>query len=65
MAMDALTKSGASWVVPEVQMANQADKLGSEEHKQLMVKMIRKLQSQFILPIVSGRSIPLTYSGYR
>lgn len=49
----ALTDTGAAWVVPELMMANQTDKLGSEEHKQLMVKTIRMLQLQLILPIVS------------
>ena len=48
-----LLDDGLKWVDPEIIMANQADKLGSEEHKQLMVKMIRKLQSQLILSIVS------------
>ena len=48
----ALTDNGRKWVDSELIMANQADKLGSEEHKQLMRKVIRNLQDELQIAVV-------------
>ena len=42
------------WVDPEYIMANQSDKLGSEEHKRLMAKTIEKLHEENMLVISSS-----------
>ena len=47
-----IMESGMKWVDPDMIMANQADKLGSEEHKRLMRKAIQILQEQFRIAIV-------------
>ena len=47
-----LLESGTKWTDPDQIMSNQADKLGSEEHKQLMRRTIRMLQEEFKIAIV-------------
>ena len=49
-----LTEQGKRWVVPEYIMANQSDKLGSEEHKKLMAKTIEKLHEENMLVATSS-----------
>ena len=49
-----LTEQGKRWVVPEYIMANQSDKLGSEEHKRLMAKTIEKLHEENMLAVTSS-----------
>ena len=49
-----LTEQGKRWVVPEYIMANQSDKLGSEEHKRLMAKTIEKLHEENMLVVTSS-----------
>ena len=49
-----LTEQGKKWVDPEYIMANQSDKLGSEEHKRLMAKTIEKLHEENMLVAASS-----------
>ena len=49
-----LTEQGKRWVVPEYIMANQSDKLGSEEHKRLIAKTIEKLHEENMLVVTSS-----------
>ena len=49
-----LTEQGKKWVVSEYIMANQSDKLGSEEHKRLMAKTIEKLRKENMLVVTSS-----------
>jgi hypothetical protein len=49
-----LTEQGKKWMDPEHIMANQSDKLGSEEHKRLMAKTIEKLHEENVLVITSS-----------
>ncbi len=49
-----LAEQGKRWVDPEYIMANQSDKLGSEEHKRLMAKTIEKLHEENMLVITSS-----------
>ena len=49
-----LTELGRKWVDPNYIMANQSDKLGSEEHKRLMAKTIAKLHESNMLVITSS-----------
>jgi Cdc6-like AAA superfamily ATPase len=48
-----LTEKGVMWVDADILMSNQSDKLGSEEHKQLMRKTIKMLQNELKICIVS------------
>ncbi len=50
----ALAELGRKWVDPYYILANQSDKLGSEEHKRLMVKTIEKLHDENMLVIASS-----------
>lgn len=49
----ALAEKGEQWVDPDMLMANQPDKQGSEEHKQLMRKTIAMLQDKLVLAVIS------------
>ena len=49
-----LTEQGRKWIDPEYIMANQSDKLGSEEHRRLMAKTIEKLHEENMLVITSS-----------
>ena len=49
-----MTPLGAKWADPETMMETQSERLGSEEHRQLMARTIRHLQDKLILPVVSN-----------
>ena len=49
-----LTEQGLKWVDPEQILVNQSDKLGSEEHKRLLIKTINKLHESNMLVITSS-----------
>lgn len=49
-----LTESGLKWVDPERILINQSDKLGSEEHKRLLIKTIHELHESNILVVTSS-----------
>ena len=49
----ALTEQGLKWITPERILENQADKLGSEEHKRLLISTIHKLHESNMLVITS------------
>ncbi len=48
-----LTEQGRDWIDPERILRNQSDKLGSEEHKRLLIKTIERLHESNILVITS------------
>lgn len=48
-----LTEEGLKWVDPEHILVNQSDKLGSEEHKRLLISTIHKLHEENMLVITS------------
>lgn len=49
----ALTETGMKWIDPEQILLNQSDKLGSEEHKRLLISTIHKLHDSNSLVITS------------
>ena len=49
-----LTEEGLKWVDPEKILVNQSDKLGSEEHKRLLVKTIKKLHKSNTLVLTTS-----------
>ena len=49
-----LTDQGLGWVDPEKILINQSDKLGSEEHKRLLIKTINKLHETNMLVVTSS-----------
>ncbi len=48
-----LSEEGLRWVDPERILANQSDKLGSEEHKRLLISTIHKLHESNMLVVTS------------
>jgi hypothetical protein len=46
-------KQGLRWVEPERILENQSDKLGSEEHKRLLIRTIHKLHESNMLVTTS------------
>ncbi len=48
-----LTEQGLRWVEPERILENQSDKLGSEEHKRLLIRTIHKLHESNMLVTTS------------
>jgi hypothetical protein len=49
-----LTDEGLKWIDPEQILVNQSDKLGSEEHKRLLISTIHRLHESNILVITSS-----------
>ena len=49
-----LTETSLKWVDADMLMSNQPDKQGSEEHKRLMRRTIKRLQDSLILCVVSS-----------
>ena len=49
-----LTEEGLKWIDPEHILVNQSDKLGSEEHKRLLISTIHKLHERNMLVITSS-----------
>jgi DNA-binding transcriptional ArsR family regulator len=59
-----LTEQGKKWVDPEYIMANQSDKLGSEEHRRLMAKTIGKLHEIVTNSVPENGLLKLPKLGY-
>ncbi|MDE1828177.1 MAG: hypothetical protein KGH65_03400 [Candidatus Micrarchaeota archaeon] len=49
--MYVLTEAGMVWVDPNVIVSVQSDKLGSEQHKQLLIKLVDKLHEDNMLTV--------------